>query len=520
MLDGALLAVRRGGGAAFVRGLLAGTPIALLALGIYYLERIEGIRTLRPLFALALTVAYLARCVSLSSLARTYALELRPTLPINVERAHPASVVTTSGVVGLGLWMWLWLLVGMAVLSPLAVIFVWPLLSVRGGVAPSWLARSACEPERGWAAFGQAFDDTAGMRGVFSVVELLTLIGAVGAFANLYAFCSVGLLLAHSMVGLDVALVSTFLSLDNTLVPLFVASLTLVLMEPLRAAISAQAFVDARSRRDGADLHAAIDRVIESSTSRTRGLDMRPPTVAALVLIATTSALHPTPALAEPDAPSADAPPTEARSGDAEVRQHVDEILARHEFREFADQDNKALRDLFERFFRWLEEIFESEEDTATREPSGMPAIPPWVLIALALLGLLLIASYAYSKRRIVQHTGATSRQQTQAILAQEPTSFLDEATRLAQGGDPRAALRALYVATLVTLDRARLIEFDPTRTNWQYLRGMPRGEVRDAFAAFTRLFDHKWYGHEPTTMEDYERGRALADRVCAEDAA
>ena len=43
----------------------------------------------------------------------------------------------------------------------------------------------------------------------------------------------------------------------------------------------------------------------------------------------------------------------------------------------------------------------------------------------------------------------------------------------------------------------------------------MPRGEVRELFGGFTRVFDYKWYGQEPTTRVDYEGARALAARIC-----
>ena len=62
------------------------------------------------------------------------------------------------------------------------------------------------------------------------------------------------------------------------------------------------------------------------------------------------------------------------------------------------------------------------------------------------------------------------------------------------------------------------MISFEPSRTNWQYIRGMPRGETRTLFSTFTRVFDHKWYGRENTSMEDYLECRRLADRICADE--
>ncbi|MND02185.1 hypothetical protein D3C83_214720 [compost metagenome] len=46
----------------------------------------------------------------------------------------------------------------------------------------------------------------------------------------------------------------------------------------------------------------------------------------------------------------------------------------------------------------------------------------------------------------------------------------------------------------------------------------MPRGEQRTDFSSFTRLFDYKWYGDEPTTEEDYLRCRALASRIVSDE--
>ena len=74
--------------------------------------------------------------------------------------------------------------------------------------------------------------------------------------------------------------------------------------------------------------------------------------------------------------------------------------------------------------------------------------------------------------------------------------------------------LRALYLATLASLDRGRLIEFEPSKTNWQYIRAMPRGEARKLFADFTVIFDRKWYGHEPANADDYAACRRLAEQI------
>jgi hypothetical protein len=438
-------------------------------------------------------------------------------LPVASPQPPWSDVVATSAVVGFGLWLWLWPLAGMALVAPLAVLTVWPFLALRGAVAPSWLARASCASERGFAAFGQAFDDTAGMRGAFLIVEALALFGAVFAFVNAYAALALLLLLGNELLGMEVAFVSSFLSLDNAFVLLVLAAFVLVLLEPLRAAMSAQAFVDARSRRDGADLHAAVDAAIASAVPRSRlARGSSPPSAAALLLLAS-CALGPSAAHAQPsEDEQADEPAVveQATPGDERVRGRVDEILRRSEFREFAERDSGWLGNLFERFSQWLKSLAHDDHEDAAHHPDGNTGpVSPWALMTVAVLALLLIAAYASSRGRGALLASGRAQEAAKPI-ANEPLTLIDDAAASAARGDMRAALRALYLSTLASLDRARLIEFDASKTNGQYIRAMQRGHARQLFADFTFIFDRTWYGHEPATFDDYATCRRLAEQI------
>jgi hypothetical protein len=353
------------------------------------------------------------------------------------------------------------------------------------------------------------------------LVELLTLCGMLFAFVNAYALLAMGLLLAHSLLGLEVAFVSSFLSTDNAFVLLAVTAFTLVAFEPLRAAISAQAFVVARSRRDGADLHAAVDAAIASSLPRAR-LTQRgslPPSAAALWLLA--SLLAPTAARAQASEALDEDEPVfvqEESAADRQVRDHVGDILGRREFREFAERDTGWLGDLFDRFSEWLKNLAlddDEQEQESTLPDVALPSLSPWVLIAIIALALGLIALYAGTRTRAGPRVPPAGVDRAQ-VLAAEPLTLIDDAAAHAARGDMRAALRALYLATLASLDRGRLIEFEPSKTNWQYIRAMPRGQARKLFSDFTVIFDRKWYGHEPADADDYAACRQLAEQIGA----
>lgn len=494
------------GGALFAGALLV----------VYYVERVEGIASLRLPLAVLVVVAWWGRALAVGSAARQVVHTLWDTAP--PVRRNAIDVLRTSMVVGFGLWVWSWLLVAGSLAGPVGVLFVAPLLALRGMVAPSWIARASCEPDAGFRAFFRAVVDTHGRRFAGLLIEGMLLAGALGLAVNLYGFALLAVVFGRSFIGLELATIETFLSPSNTFVLLAVASLALVALEPVRAALAALAYVDVRVRSEGLDLHAAIDTAIEHAT-RHAGPALekgsRAAAVLALVLFV------PGVALAQPlPADEADAPPDiELTEEDREVAARIDQILARSEFRELDDNRGEDLLHLLERFLEWLfgGDHDAPQFDAPKIDSTGLPG--PWFFLGLALVLLVGVAVYLWLTRKREEKKDARAAEHAPAGDPRDraPSAFLHDAAELANEGDLRAALRALYLATLVALDRRRLIAFDPHLTNWQYLRQMPRGEAREAFAQLTRLFDHKWYGHEPTTRGDYERCRALAHAIVGE---
>lgn len=568
LIDRALLLTRRAGWAFAWRPLVAGLLVAGAVLLVYYVERVEGIRSLRLLLAFILVLAWWGRSLLMARSAREATRMLWDGAPIPDDAGRAVDVIRTASVVAMGLWIWVWLLVGASLLGPLAVPLVLPVLALRGAAAPSWLARAGCTSEGGLRAFGRALADTAGRRASTISAELMVLLGAVGLAVNLFATVTVFVLLGRSFLGLDVTFVATFFSVRNVFLMIALGSAALVLLEPLRAALSAVIFVDARVRQEGLDLRALVERALEVGAQR-GGLE-RPGAgsssrAAAAVLLAfallapgaraqppadpPAAELIPLPPGTGPDgvAPPPDPdswdptgtgmPPKEPTSFDAlvggdpvagaagdardePIRERVEDILARSEFREFADGRGRGLREFIDRLIEWLLRQFVPDTAPRVRGPS-IPMPPPGLFLVIGgalLLGILAYVAVTRARERRRTEVPVRSPEQARAIDPRErpPAAHLDDAAILAQAGRFREALRALYLATLVALDRRRLIAFDPALTNWQYIRQMPRGDARDQFTRFTRLFDYKWYGDEATTEEDYQRCRALAARIVA----
>lgn len=549
MLGRAFLLARQRPRAVVWTSLIGAAPLFVAVLALYWLEEVERVRSLRPLVAVVLTAAWAWRAVLQGRAIRAAARAQWDAVELAPERGIAIRTLRTAAWTGAGLLPYLALLLGLARVAPAAMYFGLPLLALRGLLAPGSLARAACFGDAGFSAVWRAFLDHRGRRGTGLVLELLLFLAFTALCINLYAALAVLLLLGRSLAGIDLTAVESFTSLRNTFMLLLVSGSALTLLEPLRSALSAAMLVDAQVRRRGLDLRMRVDEVSSvgarasstivhtavlvalftaatalCSTGRVIAQENRRSERSAPSSVTLTPLGGPTGAAGEAlDVPTAPPPVTEPTPLDRRTRGQTEDVLARSEFRDDADTSRSA-RDLVTRAIRWLEGLLEPDWLEGLKAGPSLPSLPggPIYLIAAAVLLGAILAYLIFSYVRRLGSSDSTDDQGSLVVISNDPRerppeAHLDDAARFAGDGRFREALRALYLATLVSLDRRRLIRFDTTRTNWQYLRDLPRGDARTDFAGFTRLFDHKWYGDEPTTRDDYLAGRGIAERLCSE---
>ena len=168
------------------------------------------------------------------------------------------------------------------------------------------------------------------------------------------------------------------------------------------------------------------------------------------------------------------------------------------------DQEQEALRRILARMA------------TPTPAPftrASGPDIPPPNLELLAQLGefilyaalgiaLLVIAAAVIGAlaRRARRSPPAPAASPAQAEVQ------IEEATRQAEIGDMRAAMRHLYLAALAVLDERGVLRFDPALTNREIARAVrPRPELEGALMPVIDLYDPVWYGHKTISAEQFE---------------
>jgi hypothetical protein len=546
-MDRALELVRRASGPELFAALVPGGVLSMLALGVYYAERVEGVRVLRPLFAIAFTLAYLGRALVLARWSGRRAAELLAHYRVEKPQGPSAGIARAALWVGLDLWFWLWILVLAVHLDPWFVPVALPLFAVRGALLPSWLACADATPDAsGFRVLRRAVELSEGRRGQGMLLELLLALAAIGLAINLAALGAGAVSVGEDMLGLDLALTQAFLSSKNHFALLFVMSFALTLLEPLRAALSAVLFTDALLSREGIAVRSLVVRAVEPRS--------RPRQAAALVAAlwlgsvplharaqaepgdtrrAADETLSSQPAVGEEgeegEAEEAEEDPCEgaclrAREADADVETRAEHILGDRAFTEFPEENWSMDQVAQNALSDWIENVLlpwlfgnKSEDEAASPPEAGKPLALPsagfFLVVAAVILVLLLL---------LMLHRARTPRSDAGALVeaAEDPLKrpaeeHLQEAVTLS-ARDLSLALRSLYLATLVGLERRNLLGLSPERTNGQYLRELPDGDDRRMFASFTRVFDAVHYGARVPSLDDFRTCRMLAERLIA----
>ncbi|WP_053058420.1 DUF4129 domain-containing protein [Pedobacter sp. BMA] len=79
------------------------------------------------------------------------------------------------------------------------------------------------------------------------------------------------------------------------------------------------------------------------------------------------------------------------------------------------------------------------------------------------------------------------------------------ELNRLISEGKYRLAVRMLYLQSLKKLSDAQIIQWQPDKTNYNYLMEISKPELRNNFSRLTIQFDYIWYGDFPIDSHNFQ---------------
>lgn len=194
-----------------------------------------------------------------------------------------------------------------------------------------------------------------------------------------------------------------------------------------------------------------------------------------------------------------------------EARSTLNSILKRREYRQSIVQNWLML--ISEAISNALEKIF------------GAIAVRPVGYVLGVLVLLVFVGCIVKLVLRFVNNTSGRPVKRSDASNVERKKrqesieSLIHTAELEATQGRYREALRNVYIATLLLLDRAGLITFAEGTTNWEYIRAL-RGRASSAqielFRDLTSLFDVSIYGGGAVSFDDYMLSRRRFEEMGA----
>ncbi len=187
----------------------------------------------------------------------------------------------------------------------------------------------------------------------------------------------------------------------------------------------------------------------------------------------------------------------------ARTRSAIKDVLSRREFADLHGDSFAAWRGLI----RWIDSIFEAIVSPLRHLPGWVM----WLIVAWLILALLaILAHLIYTLWRVLggesfaADAGRPRHGRLGELLGIRELDFnavYAEAGRLLKAGDWLAAVKYLYVAAILWLDRQGCIAFRSSKTNRDYLGELGgRERLQAPFRRLTEGFEAIVYGGQPAT--------------------
>ncbi len=147
---------------------------------------------------------------------------------------------------------------------------------------------------------------------------------------------------------------------------------------------------------------------------------------------------------------------------------------------------------------------------------SGLPGWLRWP-IALGLLALLILLVFHIGYTIVSAVSGPRQRRGLAASVrstSRDPAALERQAAESVSRGDYITAIRLLFVACLLRLERAEKRAFRAGTTNREHLRRHKDSPVFEPLERFVEIIETRWYGRGECGPEDFEACRAAHARI------
>jgi Domain of unknown function (DUF4129) len=172
--------------------------------------------------------------------------------------------------------------------------------------------------------------------------------------------------------------------------------------------------------------------------------------------------------------------------------------------------------DLLLQVQEWLDKAWRFLTDLFSSLRLHMPGMADTNMVGnimqmlVLLVGALCLFVIVYFALKRMGHLSAQAKLakkgQSAAYRLLDAAGWKEEAKQLAEKKDWREACRALYMSSLRAMHENAVIEFAPTRTNYEYWYALaPRSEMLAfTFRSLANQVELIWFGNKQASEEDY----------------
>lgn len=202
----------------------------------------------------------------------------------------------------------------------------------------------------------------------------------------------------------------------------------------------------------------------------------------------------------------------------ASARADLQEILTELETEPVADDELAQIEEEL-RNGQWQ---FDPNASTAPADETTNPLeinLPPVPVTLLAVFaGVILVAVLFFAFRHLALDFSADAALPLETNDAEEnltAQAALSRAQTLSKQQDYRAAVRYLYLSTLLILEEKGLFRYNRTRTNREYIQSLSdKPEMSQVLGDVVNVFDRVWYGYEPIDDGEYSSYQEQVERL------
>ncbi len=171
----------------------------------------------------------------------------------------------------------------------------------------------------------------------------------------------------------------------------------------------------------------------------------------------------------------------------------------------------KPQKTLWDRFVEWLAGLFDKLFSGLFSAASASPLFGKTlaILLIITFVSLLGVVAYRLARAFLVRRRRGVAAEEGETIeIRPDPSSLYGQARVAARNGQYGRAIALVFRASLMLLDRAGRIPYDPARTAGEY-RGEVRRHIAAAAAPFdslARLFTLATYADSPVSGDDWSQ--------------